>query len=133
MLCAKANKMFMRTVEQNVFLILNRVPVTFVKDPELIRPSIPVMTHSLDQKVMARKAKARKCTAENVGNIQAKVDRQHRLVISFSVIPRARSNPQRYTKMCVISPHNSAGMVIIMWCQIVKLSPAPNDTHVRAK
>jgi len=24
----------------------------------------------LDQKVMARKAKARKCTAENVGNIQ---------------------------------------------------------------
>ena len=58
-LCAEANKMFMRTVEQNVFLILNRVPVTFVKDPELIRPSIPVMTHSLDQKVVARKAKAR--------------------------------------------------------------------------
>ena len=44
-------------------------------DPELIRPSIPVMTHSLDQKVMTRKAKVRKCTAENVGNIQAKVDR----------------------------------------------------------
>jgi hypothetical protein len=75
-LCAKANKMFMRTVQQNVFLILNRVPVTFVTDPELIRPSIPVMTHSLDQKVMARKAKARKCTAEIVGNIpQAKVNR----------------------------------------------------------
>ena len=35
-------------------------------------------------------------------------------MISFSVIPPARSNPQRYTKMCVISPHNSAGMVIIM-------------------
>jgi len=33
------------------------------------------MTHSLDQKVMARKAKARKCTAEIVGNAQAKVDR----------------------------------------------------------
>jgi len=49
-----------------VFLILNRVPVTFVTDPELIRPYIPVMTHSLDQKVMARKAKARKCTAETV-------------------------------------------------------------------
>ena len=75
-LCAEANKMvFMRTVQQNVFLILNRVPFTFVTDPELIRPSIPVMTHSLDQKVMARKAKARKCTAEIVGNIQAKVDR----------------------------------------------------------
>jgi hypothetical protein len=29
--------------------------------------------------------------------------------------------------MCVISPHNSAGMVSIMWCQIVKLSPAPDD------
>ena len=65
----------MRTVQQNVLLVLNRVPVTFVTDPELIRPSISVMTHSLDQKVMARKAKARKCTAEIVGNIQAKVDR----------------------------------------------------------
>ena len=39
-LCAKADKMFKRTVQQNVFLILSRVPVT---DPELIRPSIPVM------------------------------------------------------------------------------------------
>jgi hypothetical protein len=58
-----------------VFLILNSVPVIFVRDPELVRPSIPVMTHSLDQKDMTRKAKARKCTAESVGNIQAKVDR----------------------------------------------------------
>jgi hypothetical protein len=74
-LCAEANKMFMRTVQQNVFLILNRVLVTFVTDPDLIRPSIPVMTHSVDQKVMARKAKARKCTAEIVGNIQAKLNR----------------------------------------------------------
>jgi hypothetical protein len=65
--------MFMRTaVQQNVCLILNRVPGTFVTDPELIRPSIPVMTYSLDQKVMTIKAKARKCTAENVENIQAK-------------------------------------------------------------
>jgi hypothetical protein len=47
--------MFMRTVQQNVFLILNRVPVKFVTDPELIRPSIPVMTHYLDQKVMAKR------------------------------------------------------------------------------
>ena len=53
-LFAKADKIFMRTVQQNVFLILNRVPVTFVTDPELIRPSIPIMTSSLDQKVMAR-------------------------------------------------------------------------------
>jgi hypothetical protein len=67
--------MLMRAVQQNVLLILNRVPVTFVTDPELIWPSIPVMTHSLDQNVMAKKAKARKCTAENVENIQAKVDR----------------------------------------------------------
>jgi hypothetical protein len=91
--------MFMRTVQQDVFLILNSVPVTFVTDPELVRPSIPVMTHSLDQKVMARKAKAIKCTAEIVGNIQAKVD-SSRLVISLSVIPPARSNTQRYNK-CV--------------------------------
>ena len=47
-----------------MYLILNRVPVTFVTGPELIRPSIPVMTHSLDYKVMARKAKARQCTVE---------------------------------------------------------------------
>jgi len=33
-LCAKANKMFMRTVQLSVFLILNSVPVT---DSELIR------------------------------------------------------------------------------------------------
>ena len=38
--------MFMRTVQQNVFLILNSVPATSVTDFELIRPSIPVMTHS---------------------------------------------------------------------------------------
>jgi hypothetical protein len=76
--------MFMRTVQQNVFLILNySVPVTSVTDPELIRPSIPVMTHSLDQKVVARKAKARKCAAEVAGNVQAKVERQHRLLIFF--------------------------------------------------
>ena len=71
---------FTRTVQQVVFLVLNSVPVAFVTDPELIRPSIPVMTHSLDQKVVARK-----CTAEIAGNIQAKVERQHRLVISFFV------------------------------------------------
>ena len=48
---------------------------------------------------MARKAKARKCSAEVAGNVQAKVERQHRLLISFSVIPPSRSIPQRYTKM----------------------------------
>jgi hypothetical protein len=36
-----ANKMLMRAVQQNVFLILNRVPATFVTDPELIWLSIP--------------------------------------------------------------------------------------------
>jgi hypothetical protein len=77
---------FTRTVQQVVFLVLNSVPVTFVTNPELIRHFIPVMTHSLDQKVKARKAKARKCTAETVGNMQTKVERQHRLIkISFSV------------------------------------------------
>jgi hypothetical protein len=119
--------MFMRTVQKIVFLILNSVPVTSVTDPVLIRPSIPVMTHSLDQIVVARKAKARKCAAEVAGNVQAKVERQHRLLISFSVIPPSRSIPQRYTEMCVICPHNSAGMVSFMWFQIVKISPAPND------
>ena len=43
------------------------MPVTSVTDPELIRPSIPVVTHSLDQKVVARKAKARKFAAEGKG------------------------------------------------------------------
>ena len=59
---------------------------------------------------MARKAKARKCSAEVAGNVQAKVERQHRLLIFFSVIPPSRSIPQRYTEMCVICPHNSARM-----------------------
>jgi len=62
-LCAKADKTFMQTVQHNVFLILNSVAVTFVTYPEPMRP-IPVMTRSMDQKVMARKAKARRCTAK---------------------------------------------------------------------
>ena len=60
----------MRTVQKNVFLILNSLPVSFVTNPELIRPSISIKTHSLDQKVMAKKAKARKRTAESVGNFE---------------------------------------------------------------
>ena len=69
---------------------------------------------------MARKAKARKCSVEVAGNVQAKVERQRRLLISISVIPPSRSIPQRYTEMCVICPHNSAGMVSFMWRQNVK-------------
>ena len=84
--------MIMKTVQHNVFLILNSVPAA--TDPELIRPSIPVMTHSLDLKIVARKAKARKCAAEVAGNVQAKVERQHRLSISFSVIPPSKSIPK---------------------------------------
>jgi hypothetical protein len=61
--------MFMQTVQQNMLLILNSVPVTCVTDPELIRSSIPVIMHPLDQKVMARKAKASKCTVEIAGKI----------------------------------------------------------------
>ena len=67
-LCAKADKTFTRQVQQNVFPILKSVPVTYVKDPELIRPSISVLTDSLNQRVLARKAKARKCTAEIVSS-----------------------------------------------------------------
>jgi hypothetical protein len=85
------------------------------------------MTHSLDQKVVARKAKARKCAAEVAGNVQAKTERQYRLVNPISFIPPARNNPQRYTRMCAMSPHNSTGMVSLVWFLIVKLSPAPND------
>ena len=96
-----------------MFLILNSVSATPVTDPELIRPSIPVMTHSLDQKVVASKAKARKCAAEVAGNVQAMVERQHRLLISFSVIPPSRNIFQRYTEMCVICPHSSA--IIPVW------------------
>jgi len=114
--CGQSNKMF---------FILTSVPVTSVTEPELIRPSIFVVTHSLDQKVVARKAKARKCTAQVAGNVQAKVERQHRLLISFFVIPPSRSIRQRYTKMCVICPQNPAGMMSFMWCQVVKISPAP--------
>ena len=72
----------MWTVKQNVFLILNSVPVTLVTDPEFIRPSVPVIAHFLNQ-VVARKAKARKCAAEVAGNVHAKVERQHRFMILF--------------------------------------------------
>jgi hypothetical protein len=48
--------MFMRTVQQSVLLILKSVPVAY---PELIRPFILLMTHCLNQKVMARKEKAK--------------------------------------------------------------------------
>ena len=84
-------------VQQTVFLILNSVPVTFVSDLELIRPpSIAVRAHSLDQKVLARKVEARKCTTEIVGNIQ--VERLYRRVFFFlsshqpGTIPRGSPN-----------------------------------------
>ena len=35
--------------------------------------------------------------------------------------------------MCVIRFHNSAGMVSLMWCQIVKFSPASSDMFVQDK
>ena len=73
----------MWTVEQNVFLILNSVPVTLATDPEFIRPSVPVIAQFLNQEVVARKAKARKCAVEVAGNIHAKVERQHKFLISF--------------------------------------------------
>ena len=98
----------MWAVKQNVFLILNNVPVTFVTDPELIRNSVPGMAHFLYQEIVAREAKARKCTAEVAGKVFAKVERQHRFVISFFVIPPSRISSQRYAKMSVICPHNSA-------------------------
>ena len=74
------NAFNMWTVKQNMFLILNSVPVTIVTDPEFIRPSVPVIAHLLNQKVVARKAKARKCAAEVAGNVHAKVERQHSLL-----------------------------------------------------
>ena len=108
----------MWTVKQNVFLILNSVPVTFVIDPEFIRPSVPVIAHVLNLEVVARKAKARKCTAEVAGNVHAKVERQHRFMTSFSIVPPARSISHRHTKMSVICSHNSAGMMSLIWSKV---------------
>ena len=88
----------MWTVKQIMFLILNSVLVTLVTDPKFIRPSVPVIAHSLNQEFVARKAMARKCAAEVAGNIHAKVERQHRFMISFSIVPPARSFPQRHRK-----------------------------------
>ena len=120
----------MRTVQQNVFLILNSVPVTSVTDPELIRPSIPVMTHYLDQRVVARKAKARKCAAEVAGNVQAKVESEATQAFDFFFChPTIQEySPKVHQNVCDVCPHNSAGMVSFMWCQHVKqISTAPND------
>ena len=123
----------MWTVKQNVFLILNSVPVTLVTDPEFIRPSVPVIAHFLNQKVVARKAKASKCAAEVAGNIHAKVERQHRFMISFSIVPPARSFPQRHTKMSVICSHDSAGMMSLIWSKIVKVSPVPDNMFTQSE
>jgi hypothetical protein len=73
----------MWTVKQNMFLILNSVPVTLVTDPEFIRPSVPVIAHFLNQEVVARKAKARKCAAEVAGNIHAVESREAAQVYDF--------------------------------------------------
>jgi hypothetical protein len=35
--------------------------------------------------------------------------------------------------MCVIAPYNPAGMVSLMWCQIVKFSPGPNDMSAQSE
>ena len=121
MLRAKVDYVLMWTVKQNVFLILNSVPVTLVTDPEFIR------------KVVARKAKASKCAAEVAGNIHAKVERQHRFMIPFSIVPPARSIPQRHTKMSVICSHNSAGMMSLIWRKIVKVSPIPDNMFTQSE
>ena len=76
-LCGKANEMFMRTVQQNVLVPHPEQSAShIVTDPQLSHKAFYSCYGAfLDQKVMARKAKARKCTDENVGNIRAKVDR----------------------------------------------------------
>jgi hypothetical protein len=43
-----------------MFLILNSVPVTFVTDPELVRPSVPVMMHSLEPDSCGKKGEGKK-------------------------------------------------------------------------
>ena len=103
-----------------MLLILNSVPVTFVTYSEFTRPSVPVITHSLYQKLVARK-----CVAKIAGDVQAKIKRQHRLVNSFSVIPPAsQEHSQRYTKKCVTSPHHSAGDLP---------NTPPNDTFTQSE
>ena len=72
---------------------------------KFIRPSVPVTVRILNQEVVARKAKAKKCAAEVAGNVHAKVEKQHRFMISFSIVPPARSFPQRHTKMSVLCSH----------------------------
>ena len=52
---------------------------------------------------MARKAKARKCSVEVAGNVQAKVERQHRLLISFSVIAIQKYSPKVHRNVCDMS------------------------------
>ena len=81
---------------------------------------------------MAREAKTRKCTAKIAEQVQMKIDMQHRSVIHISNISPAMSISRRYTTMCVIGPpHNFAGMISLMRCQITKLSPAFIDTFAQ--
>ena len=124
--CVQRIARYSCTVRQNIFFI-EQSASHICRNSKLIRPSLPIMAHSLDRKVLAGKAKARKCRAKIAGNVQAKVERQHRLVTSFSVTSPARSNSQRCNKLFVISHHDSAGMMSPMRCKILKSSPAPAD------
>jgi hypothetical protein len=64
----------------------------------------------LDQKIVARKAKARKSTAELAGNVLAKVERQNILVsFFFCHLTSPEQSPKAHQNV-EISPHNSAGM-----------------------
>jgi hypothetical protein len=84
-----------------VFLILNSVPVTNVTDTELIRPSIYVMTHYLNQKVMARKTKASRCTAELAGNVLTQIVRQAQACEFNSCHPTSHEHsPKEHQSVC---------------------------------
>jgi hypothetical protein len=81
-----------------VFLILNRVPVT---GPELIRPSIPVMSDAFyGPESDGEKGEGKKCTAKILGNMQAEVAQAYNFFFfhptSQEQFPKVH---QRYTKV----------------------------------
>ena len=133
MLCAKAYKMFMRAVQQIVHAgspadrmcspSWTECQSHFLSDFKLIRPLLLLWRILWTRKLWPERRRQESARLRLLEIFK----HRHGLAITFVIPPLAAwNNPQRYTRICV-SPHISARMVSLMWCQIAKLSPVPND------
>jgi hypothetical protein len=55
------------------------------------------------------------------------------LTLKVPVVKGLSAASAASTKMCVTSPHNSAGIMSLMWSQIINVSPGPNYIFVQSE